>query len=77
MLKIENNYITIKETGRDYDFIATVQNKKEQPIQVIFIDDGVEPIEIGAYDWVGLLADSAGREQFDLLRLGLFYIKEE
>lgn len=39
----ENDIVKISETGRNYDFIAVVENKLDEEIQVIFDDEDLEP----------------------------------
>ena len=57
----ENEKVKVSETGRDYDFIATIENKTQDDILITFpdIDDfsGEEfMILIPANDWIGILA---------------------
>lgn len=65
----ENELIRVESTGRDYDFIATVENKTDKkicirysPMDFLVIYD---TIDIEPNDWVGLLADKEG---YDLVR---------
>ena len=53
----ENEVIKVSRTGRDYDFIAVVENKTDKKVKIIFNHDDVEDFSICANDWVGLLAD--------------------
>ena len=61
----ENEEILVKETGHDYDFIATVENKTDHEITIVFDDDFIEPIVVD--DWIGILADSNGYSTVDNL----------
>lgn len=70
----ENEQIKVKETGRDYDFIATVENKTDHEITIIFNDDCIEPIVVD--DWIGILADSNGYETIEAFRNGEFSIED-
>ena len=61
----ENELIRIESTERDYDFIATVENKTDKKIRVHYKDmdllDTYDAIDVEPNDWVGLLADEEGR----------------
>ena len=61
----ENELIRVESTGRDYDFIATVENKTDKKIRVHYKDmdllDTYDTIDVEPNDWVGLLADEEGR----------------
>lgn len=59
------NPFELKETGRGYDFIATVQNNTDSVLKFKFDEDlGIDDFEIAPNDWVGLLADATGRETY-------------
>lgn len=68
-------YVNFRETGHDYDFIATIENNTDKTLK-IFIDDlegwYVEPIIVPAHDWVGFLADDEGRFQVESIKNGDF-----
>lgn len=51
----DKNGIKVTETGRDYDFIATVENDTDKEYYI----DELE-LSVPAHDWVGLLADEDG-----------------
>lgn len=72
MVVFENSEILVKKTGRDYDFIATIENKTDKEIVINFDNEEVEPIVVN--DWIGILADSNGRETLDELTNGKFTI---
>ena len=72
MVVFENSEILVKKTGRDYDFIATIENKTDKEIVINFDNEEVEPIVVN--DWIGLLADSNGRETLEELTNGKFTI---
>ena len=65
----ENELIRVESTGRDYDFIATVENKTDKNIRLRYnpmdFDVIYDTIDIEPNDWVGLLADKEG---YDLVR---------
>lgn len=67
--------VEIKETGRDYDFIAVVENNTTKTLK-LYVDDleswYSEPIIVSANDWVGLLADDEGRETMENIKNGDF-----
>lgn len=55
----EDNTIVVAETGRDYDFVATVVNKTDKKLRIKFTGDFecLEPINLNEcdteYDWSG------------------------
>lgn len=61
---IENDDVVVKSTGRDYDFIATVENKTSEPLVVVPTHDDFdtyfEPFVVPANDWVGVDANDDG-----------------
>ncbi len=61
----ENEFIRVELTGRNYDFIATVENKADKKIRIHYKDmdflDTYNTIDIEPNDWVRLLADEEGR----------------
>jgi len=69
----ENEMILAKETGRNYDFIATIENKTDHEILITFEDEYIEPIVVD--DWVGILADSNGYETVEALKEGKFIVE--
>lgn len=62
----ENELIRVESTGRDYDFIATIENKTDKKIRIHYKDmdllDTYGTIDVEPNDWVGLLADEEGRD---------------
>jgi hypothetical protein len=78
----ENDVIRVAETGRDYDFIATVENKTAEEIAVTVpigdehIDDAAEIFKIAPGGWVGILADSEGQATLDKLIDNNFEIRK-
>ena len=73
MTKVYNE-ITVKTTGRNYDFIGTVENNLNKAINICFNDD--EIITIAPGDWCGLLATDEDAEQLNKLLNGNFFIEE-
>lgn len=67
--------IEFTETGKDYDFIATIENNTDKALK-LYIDDlegwYSEPIKIPANDWVGILANDEGRFQMESIKNGDF-----
>lgn len=65
----ENELIRVELTGKDYDFIATIENKTDKNIRLRYnpmdFDVIYDTIDIEPNDWVGLLADKEG---YDLVR---------
>lgn len=71
----ENELIEVLDTNRDYDFIASLVNKTDKEVEIVFFDEEVENFTIKPNDWVGLLADEEGyltiekieAERFDVI----------
>lgn len=70
----ENDVIKVSRTGRDYDFIAVVENKTDKKVKIIFNHDEVEDFSIDASDWVGLLANDDGYTSLEELEVGRFIV---
>ena len=76
---IKSNYdegkVNFKETGRDYDFIAAIENDTDKTLK-LFIDDlegwYSDPIIVPPHEWVGFLADDEGRFQAESIKNGDF-----
>ena len=70
----ENDIIKVSETGRNYDFIAVLENKLDEKIQVIFDDEDFEyeTMTIDGNDWCGILANSNGCFVLEELKNGRF-----
>ena len=70
----ENEFIRVESTGKDYDFIATIENKTDKKIRVHYKDmdllDTYDTIDVEPNDWVGLLADEEGRGWVRTFELG-------
>lgn len=73
MVLYEDKNIILKSTGRDYDFIATIENKLDKPIHITFENE--DEIGLSANNWVGLLADDDGRETVDNIINRRFSVK--
>lgn len=73
MVLYEDKNIILKSTGRDYDFIATIENKLDKPIHITFENE--DKIGMSANNWVGLLADDDGRETVDNIINRRFSVK--
>lgn len=56
----EDENIKISTTGRDYDFIATVQNKTSLPVRIAPVNDDFSSYEVGPNNWVGISANMDG-----------------
>ena len=72
----ENNLIKVQTTGRDYDFIAIVENKSAYGLKIVF--DNIfelEAIKIRPYDWIGILADEEGYETLESFKKREFIIQ--
>ena len=69
----EDKYIKVSLTNKRYDFIATIENKRDY--QICIVVNG-EEICIESNGWVGILADNNGRELLDNLQKGNMEIME-
>ena len=74
----ENDLIKVSTTGRDYDFIAVIENKTNQKICVHYdapyYNDDYDPILIQPNDWIGLLADEEGRDWVKAIENNQIYV---
>lgn len=69
--------IIFKKTGRDYDFIATIENENDYPVRVIdYYENELEDIIVPANDWVGLFADERGRMWVKKIEKGEYSLGE-
>ena len=70
----ENEFICVESTGKDYDFIATIENKTDKNIRLRYnpmdFDVIYDTIDIEPNDWVGLLADKEGHDLVQKFELG-------
>lgn len=70
----ENELIRVESTGRDYDFIATIENKTDKNIRLRYnpmdFDVIYDTIDIKPNDWIGLLADKEGYDLVQKFELG-------
>lgn len=67
---LRDDYLQIKTTGRDYDFIATVYNKTNSPVHLIFdeeVEAGINELELDIFNWFGILADNNGYRLLEAL----------
>lgn len=75
----ENELIRVESTGRNYDFIASVENKTDKNIRIHYKDmdlfDVYDTIDIEPNDWVGLLADEEGKGWIRTFALGQIEIE--
>lgn len=71
----EDDEITIETTGKNYDFICTVENKSNDTIVIVFTGEYeyLEAFKINTGDWVGLLADDEGYLSLEAFESGDFY----
>ena len=56
----ENDLVEISRTGRDYDFIGTIENKSDREVRIIFENEEIDSFSIEPDDWVGIFADDEG-----------------
>lgn len=70
-----NGEISIQRTGKDYDFIATVENETDGKIELFIGDPMTETTEsfvIEPKDWMGICNDSIGRWILNSIASGKF-----
>ena len=74
----ENDLIKVSTTGRDYDFIAIIDNKTDGQICIHYdkpgYNDNYDPILIAPNDWIGLLADDEGRDGVKVIENNQIYV---
>lgn len=74
----ENDLIKVSTTGRDYDFIAIIDNKTDGQICIHYdkpgYNDNYDPILIAPNDWAGLLADEEGRDWVKAIETNQIYV---
>lgn len=71
----ENETIKISETGRNYDFIAIIENKTDNIVEIEYQNGYIKStITIYSNDWIGILADEDGYIILDSLRNNNFKI---
>lgn len=74
----ENDSILVVATGRDYDFIATIENKTDDRICLVFNDTtGLEPMDIQPNNWIGIEADHSGYMILHAIRNNQFMLRKE
>lgn len=60
---LRDDYLQIKTTGHDYDFVAAVQNQTDATIHLIFdeaLGVDVDEFDLYASECIGILADDNG-----------------
>ena len=74
----ENDLIKVSTTGRDYGFIAIIDNKTDGQICIHYDEpshnDNCEPILVAPNDWIGLLADEEGRDWVKAIKNNQIYV---
>ena len=74
----ENDLIKVSTTGRDYDFIAIIDNKTDGQICIHYdepgYNDNYDPILVAPNDWIGLLADDEGYDWLKAIENNQIYI---
>lgn len=73
MVLYEDENIILKSTGRNYDFIATIENKLDKPIHIKF--DNEDIIGMSGNHWVGLLANDDGWDTINNIIARKFYVE--
>ena len=74
----ENDLIKVNTTGRDYGFIAIIDNKTDGQICIHYdepsCNNNYDPILVAPNDWFGLLADDEGRDWLKAIENNQIYI---
>lgn len=74
----ENDLIRVSTTGRDYDFVAIIDNKTDGQICIHYdkpgYNDNYDPILVAPNDWFGLLADEEGRDWVKAIENNQIYV---
>jgi len=70
---ISNEHFKLTLTGRNYDFIATVENVTDKII--VIAGDEFERFTVEPGEWVGILADAEGYATLAALEAGSYEIK--
>lgn len=75
----DDDKLAVETTGRSYDFIATVENKTDETIIIMFTGEYsyCDDFKIDAEEWVGILADDEGRDTLKAFETGDFMITSE
>lgn len=63
----EDEYVKVETTGRNYDFIATIQNKTNADLDCFIGKDEDRICLLEADGWVGILANDEGYEELELI----------
>ena len=78
MTIFENEFIKVSTTGKDYDFIAVIENKTNEQICIHYdepsYNDNYDPILIAPNDWVGLFANEKGRDWMKAFENNQIYV---
>lgn len=61
----DKNGIVVKKTGRNYDFIATIENNTDDVFCINTYDPSCDDVDecnvvVNPHDWIGILADDEG-----------------
>lgn len=74
----ENDLIKVSTTGRDYDFIAIIDNKTDGQICVHYdepgYNDNYDPILIQPNSWVGVENNDEGRDWIKAIENDQIYV---
>ena len=68
----KDDYITVSETGHDYDFIAVIENNSNELVR--FEQYGEDYFDIEPNDYIGLLADHQGRHILQAIKEKIFWV---
>ena len=78
MTIFENDFIKVSTTGKDYDFIAVIENKTNEQICIHYdkpgYNDNYDPILIAPNDWVGLLNAEEDRDWMKAFENNQIYV---
>ena len=74
----ENDLIKVSATGRDYGFIAIIDNKTDGQICIHYdepsYNNNYDPILVAPNDWFGLLADEEGGDWVKAIENNQIYV---
>lgn len=74
----ENEVIKISETGRNYDFVAIIENKTDKKVEIIFDKEEMQEYNfpINPNDWIGVLASGEYYPVYEEIKKGHYAIEK-
>ena len=74
---IKNDNFEVSITGRNYDFIAIIENNSDEKLKIVFDNDEDYYLEIKPNDWLGLLADDEGYSMLNCFKYNNYEVYYE